>query len=135
MYVLLAIDAVLVIAGFINGGENALADGSVVDIVLNWTIGLGAVAVILALASAVFDVAQDPKQLVKGGIGLVAVVVLLAIFWAIADDTPLQLIGYEGEQNHGNWLKIADTGLFTVYLAIGLGVLSIVVSEIYQLFR
>lgn len=135
MYILIAIDAVLIVLGFAFKDDNPLADGSFVDIALIWTIVLAGLGVVCALASEGFNAASDPKLLVSGGIKLVAVLAILGIFWAIGDETPLNLIGYEGDENHGTWLKVADMGLFTVYLALAAGVVSIVVSEIYQLFR
>lgn len=135
MCILLAIDAVLVILAFAFKDANPLADGSFVDIVLIWTIVLAGIGVLSALASEGINAASDPKLLAKGGIKLVAVIAILGIFWALGDDTPLNLIGYEGDENQGAWLKISDMGLFTVYLALAAGVVSIVVSEIYQLFR
>ncbi len=135
MYVLLAIDAILVILGFSFKDDNPLADGSFVDMALIWTIGLLCLGVISAIASETVNAISDPKLLVRGGLALVGVVVILGIFWAIGDETPLQLVGYEGDENQGAWLRVSDMGLYSIYLALAAGVLSIVVSEVYQLFR
>lgn len=135
MYVLLAIDAVLIILGFLFKDENPLADGSFVDIAIIWTIVLICIGVACAVVSEGANAASDPKLLAKGGAALVGIAIVLGIFWAIGDETPLQLVGYEGDQNQGAWLRVSDMGLFSIYLALAAGVLSIVVSEVYQLFR
>lgn len=134
-YVTLIIGFVLVIAAYTNTASEALVDGSATDMSIIWTAILLFVAVLLAVVSTVFATATDTKSLVKMGIGLVAAVVIIGIFWSISDDTPLNLVGYEGDQNQGAWLKVSDTGIFTTYLCLGGAVLSIVVTEIYQLFR
>lgn len=134
-YVTLIIGLVLVIAAYTNTASEALVDGSATDMSIIWTAILLFVAVLLAVVSTVLATASDTKSLVKMGIGLVAAVVIIGIFWSISDDTPLNLVGYEGDQNQGAWLKVSDTGIFTTYLCLGGAVLSIVVTEIYQLFR
>lgn len=134
-YVTLIIGFVLVIAAYTNTASEALVDGSATDMSIIWTAILLFVAVLLAVVSTVLATATDTKSLVKMGIGLVAAVVIIGIFWSISDDTPLNLVGYEGDQNQGAWLKVSDTGIFTTYLCLGGAVLSIVVTEIYQLFR
>lgn len=135
MYVLLAIDAVLIILGFINKDNAPLEDGSFVDIAIIWTIVIAGIGILCALVSEAANAASDPKSLVKGAIAIVGVVVILGVFWALGDDTPLQLVGYEGDENQGAWLKVSDMGIFTVYLTLAAGVISIVVSEVYNLFR
>ena len=135
MYVLLAIDAVLIILGFLFKDENPLADGSFVDIAIIWTIVLICIGVASVVVSEGANAASDPKLLAKGGAALVCLAIVLGIFWAIGDETPLQLVGYEGDENQGAWLRVSDMGLFSIYLALAAGVLSIIVSEVYQLFR
>ncbi len=134
-YVLLIIGLVLVIAAYTNTASEALVDGSATDMSIIWTAILLGIGLVLAIASTVLATASDMKGLVKMGIGLVAAAVIIGIFWSISDDTPLNLVGYEGDQNQGAWLKVSDTGIFTTYLCLGGAVLSIVVTEIYQLFR
>ncbi len=134
-YVLLVIGLVLVLAAYTNTASEALVDGSATDMSIIWAAVLLGVGVVLAIASTVLATASDMKGLVKLGIGLVAAAVIIGIFWSISDDTPLNLVGYEGDQNQGAWLKVSDTGIFTAYLFLGGAVLSIVVTEIYQLFR
>lgn len=135
MYVLMAIGAVLVIMGYVFASDNPLADGSWVDLNIIWTVILCGIAILCAIASEGFNAAQDPKQLLKAGISVVAVVAVLAIFWALGSDEPLPLVGYEGDQNQGGWLKVSDMGLFTVYLALAGAIIAVVASEIYNLFK
>ncbi len=134
-YVLGIIAVILIVLGFTETADEAIKDGSATDMAIIYTAILLFVGIFLAIASVVIDAASDTKSLVKGAIFVVAAAAVIAIFWALSDDTPLNLVGYEGDQNQGAWLKISDTGIYCCYLALGGAILSIVVTEIYQLFR
>ncbi len=134
-YIALIVGVVLVIASFTNTATDAVVDGSATDMAIVWTCILLGLGVVLAVASECISAASDTKSLIKAVVAVVAAVVVLGIFWALSDDTPLNLIGYEGTQNEGNWLKVADTGLFTLYLSLGGTIVTIAATEIYQLFK
>jgi hypothetical protein len=50
----------------------------------------------------------------------------------MADTTPLNMVGYEGNQNTESWLAIADTGMFLAYIFFAVAALSILVTEVYN---
>lgn len=104
-------------------------------IVITWAIVVFAIALLGAVLSYVVGAIVDTSNLLRTVIAVVGAVVLVGVCWALADGTPLPLVGYEGSENVPFWLKIADTGLFLGYIAAVVAVLSIVVSEIIQLFR
>lgn len=135
MTVLMAIGAFLVVMGYVFAYDNPLETGSWVDCNIIWTIILGAVALVCAIASEGLDAASDPKTLISTGIKLVAAIAVLALFWALGSDEPLPLVGYEGDQNEGNWLKVSDMGLFTVYLMLAGAIIAVIASEVYNLFK
>ncbi len=113
----------------------AAADGSWTGTVITWAIVVFAIGLIGAAASYVVGAFVDTSNLLKSAIVVVGAVVLVGICWALADGTPLPLVGYEGSENVPFWLKIADTGLFLGYIAAIVAIVSIVVSEVVQLFR
>lgn len=133
MGILMAISACLVIGGFMD--KNPLEDGSICDMAILWSIALAALGIIAAAASAAISAASDPKSLLKLCIAVVAAVVVCGILWTLGDDTPLPLIGYEGDQNQGWWLKVSDMGLYAIYLALAIGIISVIASEVYNLFK
>lgn len=134
-YIALIVGVVLVVASFTNTAADAVVDGSATDMAIVWTCILLGLGIVLAVASECISAASDTKSLIKAVVAVVAAVVVIGIFWALSDDTPLNLIGYEGTQNEGNWLKVADTSLFTLYLCLGGAIVTIAVTEIYQLFK
>ena len=83
----------------------------------------------------IINILQDTKLLIKAGIVVAGLAALLGIFWALADGTPLNLVGYEGTDNTEFWLKVADTSIFTAYTAFGAAIVSILATEIYQMFK
>ncbi len=133
MGVLMAISACLVIGGFMD--KNPLEDGSICDMAILWSIALAALGIVAAAASAAISAASDPKTLLKLCIAVVAAVVICGILWALGDETPLPLIGYEGDENQGWWLRISDMGLYAIYLALAVGIISVIASEVYNLFK
>ena len=133
MYVILAVTVILIALSATE--ESPMADGSWTGTIISWSKNLLIGSLVLIALSYVWSVVQDPSQLVKVLIGLVAGVALLGICWSMADDTPLKLIGYEGDQNQGNWLKIADVGVFLTYIGLGGALLAILFHEAVNVFK
>lgn len=113
----------------------AIAANSYTGIVITWAIVVFAIGLIGALLSYVIGAIVDTSNLLRTAIAVVGAIILVGACWTLADGTPLPLVGYEGSENVPFWLKIADTGLFLGYIAAVVAVVSIIVSEIIQLFR
>lgn len=137
MIILMVLSVVLMGLSATEASDEALAtaDGSWTGMVITWAIVVFAIGLIGAAGSYVVGALVDTSNLLKSAIAVVGAIALVAICWALADGTPLPLIGYEGSENVPFWLKIADTGLFLGYIAAVVAVISIVVSEVVQLFR
>lgn len=137
MIVLMVLSVVLMALSATEASSDAVAaaDGSWTGTVITWAIVVFAIGLIGAAASYVVGAFVDTSNLLKSAIVVVGAVVLVGICWALADGTPLPLVGYEGSENVPFWLKIADTGLFLGYIAAIVAIVSIVVSEVVQLFR
>ncbi|MCQ2204481.1 MAG: hypothetical protein MJZ15_08575 [Bacteroidales bacterium] len=113
----------------------AFAEGSWTGTVITWAVVVFAIALFGAVASYVVGAIVDTSNLLRTAIAVVGAIVLVCVCWALADGTPLPLVGYEGSENVPLWLKIADTGMFLGYIAAVVAVLAIIVSEVVQLFR
>ncbi|MCG8579286.1 MAG: hypothetical protein MI866_05190, partial [Bacteroidales bacterium] len=61
--------------------------------------------------------------------------VIVLVAYAMSDDTPLQLIGYNGSDNVPSMLTLAGTMLYGTYLLFGIVVVAILYSEISRLFK
>ena len=137
MLVLMLVSVVLMALSATEASDEVLAkaDGSWTGIVITWAIVVFAIGLFGVIASYVVGAIVDTSNLLKSVITVVGAAVLVAVLWSLADGTPLPLVGYEGTENVPFWLKIADTGLFLGYIAAVVAVVSIIVSEVVQLFR
>ena len=131
MWVLLAISVVLLVLGFIAGWTNN--DGKFVDILFFWTYAMLIIAVLaVVVVGAWIGFKNNPKSLVKIGIGLVGVVAVCAIAYLLAPGK--EAVGMLDQPSHGT-LKLTDTILNLTYFAGGLAILSIIVGEIVMAVR
>ena len=125
MVLLIVVSVVLLVMGFAAGWK----EGNV-DTLLGWTyimVGLAIAAVVIV--GLVIGTINNPKSLVKIGIGLVAVAIVCFIAYLIAPGDPaLNLTTMD--QPSDSMLKLTDTILYLTYFAGIVAVLSIVVGEI-----
>jgi hypothetical protein len=107
------------------------------DYALRWAYIL---LLITALASIIFPlitIVTDVKAILRllsilGGAGLL---ILLAYF-VFASDTPIDILGYTGSDNSNPaTLKWIGTGLFSTYIIFGVALISILYSEVANLFK
>ena len=123
----------LVIFGlFFWGGETPMdqrvvADPSLseplyTDAILYWNYVLFVLGVIAMLVGALYKFGStfidSPKAALKSLVGLIALILVLVVTWAIGDATPLVMPGYEGTENVPFWLKISDMFLYTIYIQV-----------------
>ena len=125
MVALLLVSVVLLVMGFVGGWK----EGNV-DALLGWTyimVGLAIAAVIIV--GLIIGAINNPKSLVKLGLGLVAVAIVCFVAYLIAPGDPaLNLTTMD--QPSAPMLKLTDTILYLTYFAGIVAVLSIVVGEI-----
>ena len=126
----------LVLLGlFIFGGKvpNQAYDTPVyTGALLNWAYILCGIAILAAVVFPIARLFTRPKQAMKSFIGLVGLVVIVLIAYAMADDTPLKLIGYNGPDNVPSRLLMSDTIIYTMYFLFSGAVLAILGTEIYK---
>ena len=84
--------------------------------------------------SAVFQfgaaLKDNPAGAIKSLLGLVLLVVVLIIAWAMGSGTPMNIPGYEGTDNVYFWLKLTDMFLYSIYILLFVTVVAIIVSGI-----
>ena len=128
MVLLIIVSVALLVWGFATGWDKG--NVATVDALLGWTyimVGLAVAAVVIV--GLVIGTINNPKSLIKIGIGLVAVAVVCFIAYLIAPGDPaLNLTTMD--QPSDSMLKLTDTILYLTYFAGIVAVLSIVVGEI-----
>ncbi len=124
-YILMALCVVVVLMGWILR-EN-------VDLLLNWMyimLGLGIGSLLIL---SLYALAQNPKSAVQSLIGLVAVLVIVGVAFALSSAEPI--ITPTSEYTNAFALKLTDTSLYSMYALLGLSVLAIVFGEIRNAFK
>lgn len=102
---------------------------------LNWAYVLVVLAILSAMVFPIARLFTRPKQAMKSFIGVGVIIVVVLIAYALSDGTPLQLVGYTGEDNVPSTLKFADTIIFTMYILFGGAFAAIVATEFIRRFR
>jgi len=144
LYVLMGVSVLLLImfykatAGIPDGADfdTQIAEyGATLDMFMYWAYGLFIVAAVAAIAFPLITMFTRPKEAMKTlvSIGIIAVIVFIA--YSLADDTVLNLPGYEGKDNVPETLKFAGTLLWTTYLLSALAIGSILYVEIAKFFK
>ena len=104
-----------------------------VDIMLYIGYFLVAVAAIAAIVLPLIKSVNDPRSLLAMGAGLVGLIVIFLIGYALADNEVLPSFARQGID--GTWSQVIGGTLITMYLLIGLALLSIIVTEVSKIFR
>ena len=127
MVALIVISVVLLVWGFAKGWD--FKDDLPVDALLLWAyimVGLAVIALIgVGLA---IGIANNPKSVIKLGIGLAAIAVVCFVAYLVAPGSPA--VSLTTEQPNASTLKLTDTILYLTYFAGILAVLAIIAGEI-----
>ena len=76
---------------------------------------------------------NNPKSLLKLGLGLVAIAAVIAVAYVLAPGTPA--VGYLGDPVSDGTLKLTDTVLNLTYFTFGASILALVVGWIVGAIR
>ena len=113
--------------GFVVGFESN--NNAPVDTMLYCAYAFAATAILAVLFGVVvIGGINNPKSLLKLGLGLVAIAAIVAVAYVLAPGTPA--VGYLGEPVSDGTLKLTDTILNLTYLLFGGALLALVVGWI-----
>lgn len=130
-WALLIIGVVLAVFGYAYGFETA--DGVATDILIYCAYALVAVAILAVIGLGLyFSIKQNPKSLIKLGVGLIVVAAIVGIAYVLAPGTPA--VG-SSVQTSAGMLKLTDTILNITYFACGAAVLAIIVGAVVNAVR
>ena len=144
LYVLMGISVLLLIMFYkVNAGIPEGADfdtqiaeyGTTLDLFMYWAYFLFGIASVAAILFPVITMFTRPKEATKTLISIAVIAVIVGIAYSLADDTVLNLPGYEGKDNVPETLKFAGTLLWTTYLLSALAIGSILYVEIAKFFK
>ena len=125
--VLFVVGIVFSFYGFAVGFESN--GNAPVDNILYCAYAFAAITILAVLFGViVIGGINNPKSLLKLGLGLVAIVAVVALAYVLAPGTPA--VGYLGEPVSDGTLKLTDTVLNLTYLLFGAAILSLIVGWI-----
>lgn len=126
MLALIVISFVLLVIGFASGFE--ANDGAWTDVLLYWAYIMLGLTLVATIGVGLWKgIKNDPKMLVKLGIGAAAVVVVCLVAYLLAAGKPAMGLL---EQPDAATLKLTDTILNLTYFVGALAVIAIIVGEV-----
>ena len=124
---LFVVGVVLSFLGFAIGFEKA--GNAPVDVMLYCAYAYALVAILaVVFGVVVIGGINDPKSLIKLGIGIVAIAAIVLCAWLLAPGTPA--VGYLGEPVSDGTLKLTDTILNLTYLLFGGSIVALIAGWI-----
>ena len=113
--------------GFVVGVESN--NNAPVDTMLYCAYAFAAITLLaVVFGVVVIGGINNPKSLVKLGLGIVVIAAVIALAYVLAPGTPA--VGYLGEPVSDGTLKLTDTILNLTYLLFGGSILALVVGWI-----
>ena len=144
LYAMFAVILIVMVLFFLGG--SATGDAAIpgidpemwqpaqTDALLYLMYALFGIAIAATVVAAVFQfgaaLKDNPANAVRSLLGLVLMVVILFVTWAIGDGTPMNIRGYEGADNVTFWVKITDMFLYTIYILLFVTIVAIIASGI-----
>ncbi len=139
LYVLMGVSVVLMLI-FYFGADVPGTTGTpmqepvITETILIWAGILVGLAALAAIFFPLVRMVMNPKNAKKTLFGLVGVAVIIFVAWQFSSDEILPL-ATENPDNVPHVLKLAGTQLGTMYILLGMAVLSIFYTEIRSLFK
>ena len=129
LWVLMVVRAGITAWGYATGFNDIS-----VDTLLYWAYVLVIVGVAAAILFGItVSAINNPKNLIKMGIELVAVVVVVGVVYFLSSGAPA--VGYVGKEVSPMTLKLTDTVLNLTYILCALTVLAIILVGIRNAIR
>ena len=131
-YGLLAISIIIIIT-FLATANFTTQEFPQADLLLYWTYLMIVLASVCAVILPIFNIAKDPKAMIRTLIGLGAMVLVLLVCYLMADATPVVTPAATFDNRFA--LIASDTGLYATYLAFAVAVIAIVAGEIWKVVK
>lgn len=94
---------------------------------LGLTVLVTVIAFLIQFGMALKD---NPVAAIKSLLGAVLLILVLVVTWSMGDGTPLELVGYDGNENTEFFLKLTDMFLYSLYFLIGAAIVAMLFSYI-----
>ena len=121
-------------AAVMSGVDPEMWQPANTDALLYLMYALFGVAVAATIIAAIFQfgsaLKDNPANAIKSLIGLILLIAVLVVSWAMGSGETLRIPGYDGTDNVPFWLKLTDMFLYSIYFLLGATVVAIILSSI-----
>jgi len=122
--------------GFVEGTEGTnIAQPKITEAILKWTYILLIFTLAVTIIFPIIFMFTNLQSLKRLGIVILISGVLIFISYQLADDTVMDLIGYNGPDNIPATLKFVGTGVIFTYILGVAAIVSILYSSISNIFK
>ena len=139
LYIFIAISVVLAVLFYFGGMDEVTEEPFFTTSFLNWGYALFfaalLVTVVLQIVNFIKKLAHDGASALKSLGGIIGIVAVVLIAFAMSDNSILTIPGYDGDYNTPFWSVFTDTVLYSMYGLAAIAALSIVVTSIIKVFR
>lgn len=134
-YILLVACVIAFAAGLAtyDSAQPRLVTGGL-DFMFVFSFVLIVITIIASIVMPLVGIAQNPKSAVRSLIGLGIIVVVFLVSYLLSSDEPIALASGKMLDEPVS-LKFSDMALYSTYIAFAAVILSIVVTEVYKLFK
>jgi len=105
------------------------------DTILYWTYILFVLAIVVTLAFAFYKFIKsfisNPGSALKSLIPIILFAGIFVVSYLLGSSEKISIIGYEGNQNEGVWVKLTEMFLYTTYSLMVILVVTIFGARIY----
>ncbi len=141
--VLVVVSILLVLLVYVGGNADSILNGAgeeltvpkFTDALLYWTYALVIATLFITLFMAglgfVKSLVSNPASALKSLIPIALFVVVFVVAWSLGSGEKMNIIGYEGNGNEGNWARFTDMMVYSIYALLVGVILTIVGSSIY----
>lgn len=133
LFLCLLFTGLMMFGGTIKGDPNETPVYT--DAILKFAYGLIVLSIGTTLVFEVINILLHPVNASKSLIVLGVFAILFGISYAMADGTPLKILGYNGADNVPFMLKLTDMGLYAFYFLFGAAILAIVGAELSRFIK
>ncbi len=133
-WALLLVSVIVSVWGFFIKGFEA-GNAVAVDTMLYWAYAMVAIGVVsIVVIGIIISAINNPKSLLKLGLGIVAAIVIVGIAYLLAPGSPaIGLVSNNPPTD--TTLKLTDTILNLTYFACGLSIIAIIIGVVVNAAR
>ncbi len=135
LIILMAVSAVLGILFYAGGDVPGTDQPEYTNTILVWAAILAGLAMAITIIFPIIQMVSNPKGAKKGLLGIVILAVIVFVSYSLASTDFLKLNESLQKYNEVTTLKQVGAGIYTMYILIGLAILSIVYTEVAKVFK